>query len=198
MRSSVVRWREATRSSSSLTRRARARKRQPRGRVDDRYQHPVVGNRSNETEIDRAVHDELFTRERGVQEFELRECGEPRPDSRASRPLMATPSRVERPSASSLAKTAPSASMATKPCGVTWAETAMCCPIRRRPLESATTISFGRTVKTARSASRSGNRASRTAAPKWLKVQLPPSARIRRTTGDTTTPLTGIGEGRDD
>ena len=46
--------------------------RQTRRGVDDRHQHAVFGDRSNETETDGAVHDELLTGKRRVQNFELR------------------------------------------------------------------------------------------------------------------------------
>ena len=78
--------------------------------------------------------------------------------------------------------------MATNPWGVDCADMEMCWPIRRRPFERGTTTSSVGPFATARSASR---RVIEPPGPEPWTVEgsTPPSLSIRRTTGDTTTPL---------
>ncbi len=109
--------------------------------------------------------------------------------------LTGTPSRVTRPTASSRSNTDASTSTATKPCGAVCDDAIMCWPIRRRPCDSGTTTSSVGPLATARSASRRvidppGPE------PRTAPGSTPASARIRRTTGDTTTPLTSLGVGK--
>jgi len=176
MRSSVVRWREATRSSSSLTR-ARGLEASPAAAWTTGTSIPSSATDRTGTEID-VRSDGWFTRERGVQEFESRVPTAARLTSISS--LMGhhrsrTTERVE------LARR-PSASMA-RTVRVTWAGRPCVSHTARRG-ECDDHLLVGRQGRALGVAS--GNRASRTV-PEMVKVQLS-VGRIRRTTGDTTTP----------
>ena len=94
--------------------------RQPRRGVHDRDQHAVIGDRTNETEVDRAMNDEVLTGEGRVEEFEFRQSARTAARLTNISSVIVTPSRVERRVPRPVSrKRGPSASIATKPCGVT-------------------------------------------------------------------------------
>jgi len=142
---SVVRWREATRSSSSLTRRARleASTRGAGRPYSIPRRQPIE---RDEIDVRCTTSCSPRTWRSGIRTPRVRERGQTHEISS----LMHT-SRVERPSASSLGRrTSPRWQRSRRS---DWAETHVLSHTRR-PLESATTISSVGPSRTARSASR--------------------------------------------